>query len=107
MLRISGTLSHKGRGKKVRHSHKKGPGRNRGPIRERQESTRLLVGALIEGGAENVPQRRPRIGGAVLRGGFLFFGDVHGFSRHLTLTCPLAPRVHPPTDLSPIPTTPR
>src|SRR5260221_1033186 len=99
MLRISGTLSHKGRGKKVRHSHKKGPGRNRGPIRERQESTRLLVGALLERGAQNIAQRRARIGGAVLRDGFLFFGDFQCLDRNLHLAGLLVELDHPRIDL--------
>src|SRR5580658_5021653 len=70
------TLSHKGRGEEIRRSLiKKGPGRNRGPIDGDEKTSRLLVGALLERGTENVAQRRPRIGGAVLRDGLLLFGD--------------------------------
>src|ERR1700688_3946609 len=43
------------RGEEVRRSHsKKGPGRNRGPIDGDEKASRLLVGALLERGAENV-----------------------------------------------------
>src|SRR6185369_6732896 len=61
------TFSHRGRRKK------KGPGRNRGLMSQR-DSERLLI-AVLERGAENVAQRCSRIGGAVLRDGFLLFGN--------------------------------
>src|SRR5580692_4437622 len=49
------------------NKNKKDPGRNRGPIDEDGLARRLLVATLLERGTENVAQRRPRIGGAVLR----------------------------------------
>src|SRR5437588_190862 len=59
----------------------------------------LLVGALLERGAENVAQRRPRIGGAVLRDGFLLFGDFQRLDRHLHLTGLLVELDDPRIDL--------
>src|SRR6202035_5674015 len=45
----------------------------------------LLVGALLERGAEDIAERRPRIGGAVLRDGFLLLGDFQRLDRDLHL----------------------
>src|SRR3982074_609649 len=60
---------------------------------------RLLVGALFERGAENVAQRRSRIGGAVLRDGFLLFGDFQRLDRDLHLAGLLVELDHPRIDL--------
>src|ERR1700709_157289 len=70
----------------------------------RRESRRLtceslLVSALLERGAENVAQRRPRIGGAVLRDGFLLFGDFECLDRDLNLAGLLVELDHPRIDL--------
>src|SRR5882757_5746183 len=59
----------------------------------------LLVGTLFERGAENVAQRRPRIGGAVLRDGFLLFGDFQRLDRDLHLAGLLVELDHPRIDL--------
>src|ERR1700712_4987155 len=45
----------------------------------------LLLGAALERGAEKAPQRRARIGRAVLRDGFLLFGDFQRLDRDLHL----------------------
>src|SRR3981189_396150 len=60
---------------------------------------RLLVGALLERGAENVAQRRAGIGGAVLRDGFLLFGDFQRLDRDLALSGLLVELDHPRIDL--------
>src|SRR3982074_2421630 len=78
------------------NQYKKGPGRNRGPIAEDENALGLLVGALLERGAENVAQRRPRIGGAVLRDGFLLFGDFQRLDRDLHLAGLLVELDNPP-----------
>src|SRR5216684_3851954 len=77
---------------------KKGPGRNRGPIDGDQESVSLLV-AVLERGAENIAQRRPRIGGAILRDGFLLFGDFQRLDRDLHLAGLLVELDHACIDL--------
>src|SRR5260370_15577182 len=59
----------------------------------------LLVGTLFERGAENVAQRRPRIGGAVLRDGFLLLGDFQRLDRDLHLAGLLVELDHPRIDL--------
>src|SRR3979490_25182 len=59
----------------------------------------LLVVALFEAGAENMPQRRPRIGGPVLRDGLLFFGNFQGLDRDLHLAGLLVELDHPRIDL--------
>src|SRR3984893_2310719 len=59
----------------------------------------LLVVALLERGAENVAQRRPRIGGAVLRDGLLLFGDFERLDRDLHLARLLVELDHPRIDL--------
>src|SRR6185437_6032747 len=59
----------------------------------------LLVGAVLERGAENVAQRRARIGGAVLRDGFLFLGDFERLDRDLYLAGLLVELDHPRIDL--------
>src|ERR1700737_2125651 len=79
--------------------NKKGPGRNRGPIDEDEKASRLFVGTLLERGAENVAQRRPRIGGAVLRDGLLLFGDFQRLDRALHLAGFLVELDHPRIDL--------
>src|SRR5260221_1127870 len=72
------------KGSTHRRRKQKGPGRNRGLIDGDQESVSLLV-AVLERGAENIAQRRPRIGGAILRDGFLLFGDFQCLDRDLHL----------------------
>src|SRR3954462_3672792 len=62
------------------------------------EKTGLLV-ALLERGAENVAQRRPRIRGAVLRDGFLLFGDFQCLDRDLHLAGLLVELDDPRVDL--------
>src|SRR3979411_758877 len=59
----------------------------------------LLVGALLECGTENVAQRRPRIGGPVLRDGLLFFGNFQGLDLDLLLAGLLVELDHPRIDL--------
>src|SRR3981081_2938709 len=59
------------------------------------KAKRLLVGALLERGAENVAQRRPRIGGAVLRDGLLLFGDFQRLDRDLLFAGLLVELDHP------------
>src|SRR5713226_3189636 len=63
-----------------------------------QESESLLV-AVLERGAENIAQRRPRIGGAILRDGFLLFGDFQRLDRDLHLAGLLVELDHPRIDL--------
>src|SRR6202165_4051267 len=70
-----------------------------GPNDADQKATGLLVGALFERGAENVAQRRPRIGGAVLRDGLLLFGDFKRLDRDLHLAGLLVELDHPRIDL--------
>ena len=65
-------------------TNKKGPGRNRGPICS-PGCLSLLVGALLERGAENVAQRGARVGRTILRDRFLLFGDFQRADRHLHL----------------------
>src|SRR5882762_117734 len=59
----------------------------------------LLVGALLECGTENVAQRRPRIGGTVLRDGLLLFGNFQRLDRDLHLAGLLVELDHPRIDL--------
>src|SRR5471030_2014964 len=59
----------------------------------------LLVVALFQRGAENIAQRRPGIGGAVLRDGFLFLGDFERLDRDLHLASLLVELDHPRIDL--------
>src|ERR1700694_5135315 len=79
----------------------KGPGRNRGPIDAHEQARGLLVGALFERGAQDVAQRRSRIGGAVLRDGLLLFGDFERLDRDLHLAGFLVELDHPRIDLLP------
>src|SRR5580693_8384356 len=81
------------------NKNKKDPGRNRGPIDEDGLARRLLVATLLERGTENVAQRRPRIGGAVLRDGLLLFGDFERLDRDLHLAGLLVELDHPRIDL--------
>src|SRR5580700_10809877 len=59
----------------------------------------LLLAAILERGAENVAQRRPRIGGAILRDGLLFLGDFQRLDRDLHLAGLLVELDHPRIDL--------
>src|SRR5580700_5470249 len=59
----------------------------------------LLLAAILERGAENIAQRRPRIGGAVLRDGLLLLGDFQRLDRDLHLAGLLVELDHPRIDL--------
>src|SRR5215471_3970899 len=67
----------------------------------RDAADHLLVGAgaVLERGAQNVPQGRPRIGGAVLSDGFLLLGDFQRLDRDLDLAGLLVELDHPRIDL--------
>src|ERR1700754_4943865 len=65
----------------------------------KSERQTLLVGAILQRGAENVTQSRARIGGAVLRDGLLFFGDFERLDRDLNLARLLVELDHPRIDL--------
>src|SRR3984893_19321348 len=77
----------------------KGPGRNRGRLMTTRKARGLLVGALLERGTENVAQRRPRIGGTVLRDGLLLFGNFQRLDRDLHLAGLLVELDHTRIDL--------
>src|ERR1700759_3122262 len=68
-------------------TQQKGPGRNRG-LMICDAADRLFVGAgaILERGAQNVPQGRARVGGAVLRDGFLLLGHFQRLDRDLDLS---------------------
>src|ERR1700753_1894403 len=71
-----------------------------GPFEHGQVSEDLLVvRAVLERGAENVAERRSRIGGAVLGDGLLFFGDFQRLDRDLHLAGFLVELDHPRIDL--------
>src|SRR3569623_1915405 len=59
----------------------------------------LVVAAIIQRGAEDVAERRARIGRAVLRDGFLLFGDFERLDRHLDLAGLLVELDHAGIDL--------
>src|SRR6202041_1775260 len=59
----------------------------------------LLVGPLLERSAENVAERRTRIGGAILSDGLLLFGDFERLDRDLHLAGLLVELDHPRIDL--------
>src|ERR1700688_4157836 len=82
-----------------RDDESKKPRSEPGPILIVTKQPRLLVGALLERGAENVAQRRSRIGGAVLRDGFLLFGHFQCLDRDLHLAGLLVELDHPRIDL--------
>src|SRR4051812_8992916 len=65
---------------------------------QRDKLKRLLV-AVLQRGAENVAQRRSRIGGAVLRDGFLLFGNFQRLDRDLHLAGLLVELDHAGIDL--------
>src|ERR1700674_5802223 len=81
------------------------PGTKKAPVEtgarllETRKARSLLVGALLERGAENIAQRRPRIGGAVLRDGLLLLGDFQRLDRDLHLAGLLVELDHPRIDL--------
>src|SRR3984957_5120426 len=64
-----------------------------------EQASGLLVAALFQRGAENIAQRRPGIGGAVLRDGFLLFRDFQRLDRDLHLAGLLVELDHPRIDL--------
>src|SRR4051812_31685199 len=59
----------------------------------------LLLRAALERGAEDIAQRRTRIRGAVLRDGFLLFGDFQRLDGNLHLAGLLVELDHPRVDL--------
>src|ERR1700753_1339409 len=65
----------------------------------KSERQTLLVGAILQRGAENVTPSRARIGGAVLRDGLLFIGDFERLDRDLNLARLLVELDHPRIDL--------
>src|SRR2546421_5640762 len=66
---------------------------------EDKRDSLLVAATVLERGAENVTQRRPRIGGAVLRDGFLLFGDFQRLDRDLHLAGLLVELDHAGIDL--------
>src|ERR1700731_1292427 len=78
---------------------KKAPVETGARLLETTKARSLLVGALLERGAENIAQRRPRIGGAVLRDGLLLLGDFQRLDRDLHLAGLLVELDHPRIDL--------
>src|SRR5882672_12050914 len=78
---------------------KKAPVETGARLTKTRKRSGLVVGTLFERGAENVAQRRPRIGGAVLRDGFLLFGDFQRLDRDLHLAGLLVELDHPRIDL--------
>src|ERR1700736_460579 len=93
-------LSPRGRWQKnTARRQQKRPRSKPGPDDEDEKARRLLVGTLLERGAENVAQRRPRIGGAILRDGLLLFGDFQRLDRDLHLASFLVELDHPRIDL--------
>src|ERR1700736_3166466 len=54
---------------------KKAPVETGARLMETRTAKGLLVGARLERGAENIAQRRARVGGAVLSDGLLLLGD--------------------------------
>src|ERR1700748_3748493 len=78
----------------------KGPGRDRG-LMSCNVACDLLVAdaAVLERGAKDVAERRTRIGGAILRDGFLLFGDFQRLDRDLHLAGLLVELDHPRVDL--------
>src|SRR6202167_5609862 len=77
----------------------KGPRSKPGPDCQDEKAGGLLVVALFQRGAENITQRRPGIGGAVLRDGFLLLGDFQRLDRDLHLAGLLVELDHPRIDL--------
>src|SRR6185312_10228669 len=59
----------------------------------------LVLVAVLERGAQDVAQRRARIGRAVLRDGLLLFGDFQRLDRDLHLARLLVELDHPRIDL--------
>src|SRR5580700_175314 len=89
----------RGEGKRsVAPISKKAPVETGARLMETKEAG-LLVGALLERGAENVAQGRSRIGGAVLRDGLLLLGDFERLDRDLHLAGLLVELDHPRIDL--------
>src|SRR6202521_4463435 len=81
------------------------PGTKKAPVEtgarllETRKARSLLIGALLERGAENVAERRARIGGAILRDGLLLLGDFQRLDRDLHLAGLLVELDHPRIDL--------
>src|SRR5258707_12669477 len=65
----------------------------------RNDAWLLLLRAALERGAENVAQRRARVGRAVLRDGFLLLGDFQRLDRDLHLAGFLVELDHARVDL--------
>src|SRR4051794_33044858 len=83
---------------RLRPQQQKSPGLRRG-FDAAKPAFRLLGVAVLERGAEDVAERRSRIGGAVLRDGFLLFGDFERLDRHLDLAGLLVELDHAGIDL--------
>src|SRR5438477_5317257 len=66
---------------------------------EDKRDSLLVAATVLERGAENITQRRPRIGGAVLRDRLLLFGDFQRLDRDLHLAGLLVELDHPRIDL--------
>src|SRR5437879_7548886 len=66
---------------------------------EDKRDSLLVAATVLERGAENITQRRPRIGGAVLRDGLLLFGDFQRLDRDLHLAGLLVELDHARIDL--------
>src|SRR3954454_23414912 len=79
-------------------AQQKSPGSRRG-FDAAKPAFRLLGVAVLERGAEDIAKRRSRIGGAVLRDGFLLFGDFERLDRHLDLAGLLVELDHAGIDL--------
>src|SRR3954447_6939100 len=79
-------------------AQQKSPGSRRG-FDAVKPAFRLLGVAVLERGAEDVAERCSRIGRAVLRDGFLLFGDFERLDRHLDLAGLLVELDHAGIDL--------
>src|SRR6266850_4816311 len=77
---------------------KKRPRSKPGARWSQRESESSLV-AVLQRGAKDVAQRRPRIGGAILRDGLLLFGDFQRLDRDLHLAGLLVELDYPRIDL--------
>jgi len=79
--------------------HEKGPGRNRGPMIKTRKPAAYLSLRCFSAVPRISAQRRPGIGGAVLRDGFLLLGDFQRLIETCTLRAFLSKLDHPRIDL--------
>src|SRR3954452_23850313 len=84
---------------RVRDTQKRAPVETGAPSSSRRRERALLPRTALQRGAENVAQRRARIGRAVLRDRFLLFGDFQRLDRNLHLAGLLVELDHPRVDL--------